>query len=132
MLKESLKSAIIGMLIGSFICLLAIATLGQSITITRTNIISNLIMSALIGLLSMIFDSDRLPFLPALAIHYLGVLLLVGGTAWLNGKWAVLSQHVGLFIGMVTLIYIFVWLGLQVMMVIDVRRINQGIRKRKH
>lgn len=132
MLKESLKSAIIGMLIGSFVFLLVVATFGQSVTITRTNILSNLVMSALIGLLSMIFDSDRLAFLPALVIHYLGVLLLVGGTAWLNGKWALLAQHVGPFIGMVTVIYGCVWLGLQVMMVIDVRRINQGIRKRKH
>ena len=46
MLKESLKSAGIGLLIGSFTFLVVIMSLNSTITITRANILSNWVMSA--------------------------------------------------------------------------------------
>lgn len=131
MLKKSLKSMGIGLLIGSFTFLGVIMCLSPAIEITRANILSNWIMSALIGLLSMIFDSEKISFTWALLIHYCGVLLLVGLTGSYNGLWPLLMAHPLRHLLGVTLIYSLVWLGLQISNWIDVRRINEKLARRQ-
>ncbi|AVK63947.1 hypothetical protein C5Z26_07420 [Lactobacillus sp. CBA3606] len=131
MLKESLKSAGIGILIGSFTFLVVIMSLSPTINITRANILSNWVMSALIGLLSMIFDSEKMPFALALVSHYGGVLLLVGLTGVYNGLWPIFIAHPVRYLLSVTLIYGLVWLGLQISNRIDVRRMNERLAKRR-
>lgn len=131
MLKESLKSAGIGLLIGSFTFLVVIMTLNSTIIITRANILSNWVMSALIGILSMVFDSDKIPFSWALFSHYCGVLLLVGFTGVYNGLWPIFIAHPVRHLLFVTLVYVLVWLGLQISNRIDVRRMNERLAKRR-
>lgn len=131
MLKESLKSAGIGLLIGSFTFLVVIMSLNSTVTITRANILSNWVMSALIGIISMIFDSEKIPFAWALFSHYCGVLLLVGLTGIYNGLWPIFIDHPVRHVLFVTLIYALVWLGLQISNWIDVRRMNEKLAKRR-
>ncbi|KRM23779.1 DUF3021 domain-containing protein [Latilactobacillus graminis] len=131
MLKKSLKSAGIGLLIGSLTFLAVVMSLGPTITITRANILSNWVMSALIGILSMIFESEKTPFILALVAHYCGVLLLVGIAGAYNGWLSIFIAHPVRHLSFVTLIYGLVWLGLQISNWIDVRRMNERLAKRR-
>ncbi|MBS9335562.1 DUF3021 domain-containing protein [Fructobacillus sp. M1-13] len=54
----------------------------SSVTIPLQDIWAILLMSACIGLLSTIFDSDRLSFFTLFIIHLLGTAVIV----WLTGK----------------------------------------------
>lgn len=129
--QRILKHAVIGLLIGSFVFLVALLMVGHPVQVSATNIISNFGLSLLIGILSMIFDSERLNFSVALFVHYIGVLLLVGMTATYNGGQLLIQHHPVRFVGEVTIIYGLIWIGLQVMTVIDAKRINQRIKDRK-
>lgn len=74
-----LKSAMIGLMIGSLI--LMISGLFFVEAKVRIMLISCLVMAALIGALSRVYDSS-LPLLPAAAIHLFGSYFLFFGTAY--------------------------------------------------
>lgn len=109
----------------------SLGKVGHPVQVSATNIMSNFGLSLLIGILSMIFDSERLNFSVALFVHYIGVLLLVAVIAMYNGGQLSIQHYPVQFFGGVTIIYGLVWIGLQVMAVIDAKRINQRIKDRK-
>ncbi|EOH93773.1 DUF3021 domain-containing protein [Enterococcus pallens] len=74
------KSAIIGLMVGSLI--LMISGLFFVEDEVRMMMIGCLVMTTLIGALSRVYDSN-LPLLPAAAIHLFGSYVLFFGTAYL-------------------------------------------------
>ncbi|WP_407887795.1 DUF3021 domain-containing protein [Levilactobacillus sp. N40-8-2] len=88
---------------------------------------SLLVMSAAIGLISMIFDSERLNFLGALSIHFVGTLLLVvGRQVYVSGEQ---FPIVGFLVSYV-LIYVGVWAVVALNQHLRVAEINRAIVRR--
>lgn len=91
---------------------------------TPIGFISVFIMSGLIGLLSMIFETD-LPFTIALIIHLVGTFVLFI-LMILISKFPLSQMAIGLFL----LIYLIVWAVVLLMQVNTVHKINSRIKKR--
>lgn len=129
MFKKIIRHAVIGLLIGSLTFLFLILITGKSVYVTPIKVFNVLLLSLLIGILSMIFDSERFNFTLALGIHYIGVLLLVVLMNVFNDWGGVV--HTWNLILVTTMIYIVIWLCLHWMSVINVRKINERILKNR-
>lgn len=129
MLKKLIRHAVGGLLIGALTYLVLIVIAGKSIYVMPLMVVNVLLLSLLIGILSMIFDIERLNFTSALSIHYFGVLLLVSLMDILNYWSRYFDLHIGELIIGTTLVYIVIWLGLHLMSVINIRQINERIKK---
>lgn len=89
------------------------------------NTISVLIVGGLIGLLSLIFDTD-LSYLAALLIHFILTVFLALIMIAIN-HW-----HINLAsFFMIVLIYVIIWGITRINQDHDVRQINQRLRNRK-
>lgn len=87
------------------------------------------LLSGVIGLISLIFESENLPFKLALPLHFVLVLGVIALMNWLNGWGAsVLSLP---FILLFILIYLTVWLLVLYMNRQEVSKINEQIKERK-
>ncbi|MCH4009423.1 DUF3021 domain-containing protein [Companilactobacillus sp.] len=129
MLKKMCRYTLIGLLIGSLTYLILLATQGNSHMITRTNIISVLIMSALIGLVSSIFELDWNPLITR-SLHLIVTFGLVTITSIFNQWWPNFNKNlIASFFGFL-IIYILVWVGLYVADWADAKRMNQKLRTR--
>lgn len=117
----------IGLLIGSFIFLLILLIQMKPVVVTPEDIIRVLVMSALIGLLSMIFSIERLNFFIALLIHYLGVVLIVGVS---DNVTDLLGNPVSYF-AEITGIYVITWVILHVLTALNVRSINNALKQKR-
>ena len=91
---------------------------------TRLGVISVLIISGLIGILSMIFVIDVPPAI-AFSVHIIGTFLLVLLMCWIN-KWPINFWLVGVFV----LVYIVIWLIIILSQRQTVKEINSSIKKR--
>ncbi|MFD3449310.1 DUF3021 domain-containing protein [Microbacteriaceae bacterium 4G12] len=92
---------------GSFVYMIILLS-RNTISITHAEIISALIISACAGILTYVFDIERISYLFALAIHFFLMILIVYLTALCN-HWIETFPTVD-FIKGILLIYIFSWL----------------------
>lgn len=92
---------------------------------TALNTVSVLVIGGIIGLLSLIFNTD-LGYLNALILHFVLTVLLVLVMIAIN-HW-----HLSLAtILMIIVIYLIIWGIIRVNQVNDVNKINQKLRDRK-
>ena len=103
---------------------LIIITFASPSVPTRLGVISVLIISGLIGILSMIFAMDVPPAI-AFSVHIIGTFLLVLLMSWIN-KWPINFWLVGVFV----LVYIVIWLIVILSQRQTVKEINSSIKKR--
>ncbi|MFJ7731191.1 DUF3021 domain-containing protein [Lysinibacillus sp. NPDC097231] len=87
------------------------------------------ILGAVIGLLSIIFDIERLPFIIQLILHLIAVTLCVIIAGYF-GRW---FEHSGIKYVLISeaIIYLIVWCILFVLQKNDIEKINYEIQKRK-
>ncbi len=87
------------------------------------------ILGAVIGLLSIIFDIERLPFIIQLILHLIAVTLCVMIAGYF-GRW---FEHSGIKYVLISeaIIYLIVWCILFVLQKNDIEKINYEIQKRK-
>ncbi|WP_261809467.1 DUF3021 domain-containing protein [Levilactobacillus humaensis] len=95
--------------------------------VSPKNAISLLLVSAAIGVLSMIFDEDYqgLPWPLELGIHLVGTALLVMGYMLFN-DWVIDWSFWAIFV----LIYVVVWLAVSLNQHFRVVKINRALQKR--
>jgi len=87
------------------------------------------ILGVAIGLLSIIFDIERLPFISQLILHVIAVTLFVMIAGYF-GRW---FEHSGITYVLIAeaIIYCIVWCIIYVLQLIDIAEINHAIQKRK-
>lgn len=127
MIKKIMRHISIGVLIGSFIFLLMLLTQMKPVTVTPEDIIRVFVMSALIGVLSMIFSIERLNFFVAILIHYVGVVLIVG----LSNNIIDMLGNPFVYLIEITVIYVVVWIILRISTGLDVRSINNALKRKR-
>ncbi|WP_203650028.1 DUF3021 domain-containing protein [Secundilactobacillus yichangensis] len=125
MLKKIVRNTITGIGFGSFAYILVLLFKIQTTMPTTTNIISVLVMSAGIGWISLVFDSDALPWIAELGIHFVGTFLLVAIMMRLN-HWPLVPLFWIVFVAL----YIVIWVIIRIQQAIQVDRINTAIAKR--
>lgn len=111
---------------GSLTYLLALAFGWQTTVPTQKNILGIIVMSSLIGGLTMVFKFDRLSYLAALSIHFWGTLALVMFTITVEGghiTWELWASFVA--------IYLLIWLSVRVSVSLKVDKINQVLSRRR-
>lgn len=112
---------------GSLTYLLALLVSVQTIEITTKDIVGVLLMSAAIGLLTLIFTIDRLSYLAAIIIHLLGTFALVILTDRLTGVFhGILNLNFWLIF---VTAYLVIWLIIKVDQQTQVDRINAALKK---
>lgn len=124
-MKVSLQRMMIGCGYGAVAYLVIIALNIQPTHPTMRNVVSVLIMSALIGLLTDLFELDRLSYLVAVGLHLLGTFGLTIGTIWFN-HWHIPSFW-GLFLGC----YLILWGIVRFYQFLEVTKINQALVERR-
>lgn len=127
MIKKIMRHISIGVLIGSFIFLLMLLTQMKPVTVTPEDIIRVFVMSALIGVLSMIFSIERLNFFVAILIHYVGVVLIVG----LSNNIIDMLGNPFVYLIEITVIYVVVWIILRISTGLNVRSINNALKRKR-
>ena len=127
MIKKIMRHISIGVLIGSFIFLLMLLTQMKPVTVTPEDIIRVFVMSALIGVLSMIFSIERLNFFVAILIHYVGVILIVG----LSNNIIDMLGNPFVYLIEITVIYVVVWVILRISTGLNVRSINNALKRKR-
>lgn len=127
MIKKIMHHISIGVLIGSFIFLLMLLTQMKPVTVTPEDIIRVFVMSALIGVLSMIFSIERLNFFVAILIHYVGVILIVG----LSNNIIDMLGNPFVYLTEITVIYVIVWIILRISTGLNVRSINNALKRKR-
>lgn len=129
MIRKIFRYALIGLLIGSLTYLAILVTAGSSV-VTSKNIISIWIMSIGIGLISMIFEIEWNMLLEIL-IHLVVTFILVTMMTMYNGWWSLLQTHIFANLLGFLIIYIAIWSGLYIVQLIDMKRLNAQIKRRK-
>ena len=118
-----------GIGIGSFMYLLVVMLGVQTTAPTPRNISSVWVMSALISLLSLIFNSDRWSFLALLAVHLGGTAGIVAVAIGYN-HWSDLLTEWSYWL-VFLLIYVAVWAIIYVDQALRVSRINKALADRR-
>ncbi|ALB27937.1 DUF3021 domain-containing protein [Companilactobacillus heilongjiangensis] len=121
----------IGVLLGSFSFLLIIL-LGGEMMVSPKGVLSLFFFSGLIGIVSMIFEAEWFNFPIRLLIHLLITIVIVGMMMYFAGWWnQVVAGHVVSFLTSVGITYIGVWVMLYLADVINTKKMNAVLRKRK-
>ncbi|EJE99325.1 DUF3021 domain-containing protein [Liquorilactobacillus mali] len=95
---------------------------------TTLSILSVLVISGLIGVLSLIFEVTEWPYLIELFIHFLGTFCLVVLMAWIN-NWPIWQGFISFFLSFVG-IYLVIWFILKLEISENVNRVNQKLQER--
>ncbi|MGE7092034.1 DUF3021 domain-containing protein [Lysinibacillus sp. NPDC048646] len=131
-----LSMMIIGLLISlsSSYILVTLSIVSKNTVVTGPELLEQIMIAAIlgivIGLLSLIFELERLLFTIQLTLHFSAVTLCVF-TAGYFGRWFEHSSIFYVFISEV-IIYFIVWCILYVLQKIDIQEINNAIQKRKN
>ncbi|USS92584.1 DUF3021 domain-containing protein [Fructobacillus americanaquae] len=126
-MKKLFLKMIRGMEYGSLTYLLALLLSAQTIKVTTKDIVGVLLMSAAIGLLTLIFTIERLSYLMAIVIHLLGTFALVVLTDQLTGGFhGILNWNFWLIF---VTAYLVIWLIIKVDQQTQVDRINAALKK---
>ncbi|BDZ30291.1 DUF3021 domain-containing protein [Lactiplantibacillus sp. WILCCON 0030] len=126
MLKKIVHNAMSGIGFGSFAYMLIMLFKVQPIMPTTANILSILVMSVGIGMVSLIFQSDALPWLTELGIHFVGTFFLVAAMMGFN-HWPIVPSFWVTFVAL----YVICWIIIRVQRYLQVERINSAIAKRR-
>lgn len=126
---------IIGLLISlsSSYVLVTLSMMSNNGVIVGSELLEQVIIAAIlgvvIGLLSLIYDIERLPFLIQLSLHIIAVTLCVIIAGYF-GHWFDHSSLVYILIAEIV-IYVIVWGITYVLQLNDIKEINHEIQKRK-
>lgn len=127
-LSRILKLIIIGFGFGSFFFLSVVLIQENSYLVKREDFLVVLVCSALYGLYTLIFESDRLSFLVAICIHF--IVNFITATFMLNAiqnasVWSVFWEFFTVFV----IIYILVWVILELFTIREVKLVNEKLKK---
>lgn len=96
--------------------------------VTAFNVLSVLIISGLIGVLTLVFDLDRWAYFVELLIHFFGTFSLILLMMWLN-HWLVAQNLLGFIISFL-LIYLIILLTVELKISFDIKRVNNKLAER--
>ncbi|MCT4487893.1 DUF3021 domain-containing protein [Levilactobacillus parabrevis] len=128
-MNKVIRYALQGMGYGGVAYLLLMASHMEPTTSTTKSILSILLMSAAIGVVSLIFESDRFSFPVALGLHLGGTLALVMAMLFYNGWQFVLVMR-GTFWIVFFLVYAGIWAAVTLEQHLRVTKINRAIAER--
>ncbi|WP_020088973.1 DUF3021 domain-containing protein [Levilactobacillus parabrevis] len=128
-MSKVIRYALQGMGYGGVAYLLLMASHMEPTTSTTKSILSILLMSAAIGVVSLIFESDRLSFPVALGLHLGGTLALVMAMLFYNG-WQFVLVTRGTFWIVFFLVYAGIWAAVTLDQHLRVTKINRAIAER--
>ena len=119
-----------GLRTGSLVFLLVALFSGKTFSLTPSSILSVLLVSALIGVASYIFDAtDRFPFPFLLFCHFVVTATIVCLVVICNGWGSILF---GWFFWLnFVLIYLLVWFLISVDSMIKTKKINEALKNRR-
>ena len=118
--KQLLTEAVIGIMIGATVYLTTLMLHLDTINPTPRSIAGLFIMSAVIGILSSIFDLDWLSLPVAYGTHFISTFLVVLATNYL----------MGCFIISFIVIYAFIWIALYLSWRVTARKMTRILKKR--
>ncbi|MGA3598652.1 DUF3021 domain-containing protein [Lysinibacillus agricola] len=130
-----IRMMVIGLLISlsSSYVLVTLSVLSNNAVMSGEELLEQIIIAAIlgvaIGLLSIIFDIERLPFISQLILHLIAVTLCVMVAGYF-GRWFDHSSITYVLISE-AIIYFIVWCIIYVLQLIDIAEINHEIKKRK-
>ncbi|MEY9970468.1 MULTISPECIES: DUF3021 domain-containing protein [unclassified Lysinibacillus] len=130
-----IRMMIIGLLISlsSSYVLVTLSVISNNAVVSGSELLEQIIIAAIlgavIGLLSIIFEIERLPFITQLILHLIAVTLCVMIAGYF-GRW---FEHSGIKYVLISeaIIYLIVWCILYVLQKNDIEKINYEIQKRK-
>ena len=116
-----------GLRTGSLAYLLVLAFRIQESQATTANIISILIMSALIGLFTLLFEVENFSYLLQLTIHFFLTLIVVCVMMIYNG-WDFNLVRAEFWLDYIV-IYILIWLFVRLDIYLKTKKINESLVK---
>ncbi|GAD46910.1 DUF3021 domain-containing protein [Streptococcus anginosus] len=126
-MKKIVVSMLEGLRTGSLAYLLVLAFRIQESPVTTSNILSILIMSALIGLFSLLFEVENFSYLLQLTIHFFLTLIVVCVMMIYNG-WAFNLVRAEFWLDFIV-IYILIWLFVRLDIYLKTKKINESLVK---
>ncbi|HBJ54813.1 DUF3021 domain-containing protein [Streptococcus anginosus] len=126
-MKKIVVSMLAGLRTGSLFYLLVLAFRIQESQATTANIISILIMSALIGLFTLLFEVENFSYLLQLTIHFFLTLIVVCVMMIYNG-WAFNLARTEFWLDFIV-IYILIWLFVRLDIYLKTKKINESLVK---
>ena len=126
-MKKIVVSMLEGLRTGSLAYLLVLAFRIQESPVTTSNILSILIMSALIGLFSLLFEIERFSYLVQLTIHFFLTLIVVCVMMIYNG-WDFNLVRAEFWLDFIV-IYILIWLFVRLDIYLKTKKINESLVK---
>lgn len=126
-MKKIVVSMLEGLRTGSLAYLFVLALRIQESQVTTANIISILIMSALIGLFTLLFEVENFSYLLQLTIHFFLTLIVVCVMMIYNG-WAFNLVRAEFWLDFIV-IYILIWLFVRLDIYLKTKKINESLVK---
>ena len=126
-MKKIVVSMLEGLRTGSLVYLLVLAFRIQESQATTANIISILIMSALIGLFTLLFEVENFSYLLQLTIHFFLTLIVVCVMMIYNG-WDFNLVRAEFWLDFIV-IYILIWLFVRLDIYLKTKKINGSLVK---
>lgn len=126
-MKKIVVSMLEGLRTGSLVYLLVLAFRIQESQATTANIISILIMSALIGLFTLLFEVENFSYLLQLTIHFFLTLIVVCMMMIYNG-WDFNLVRAEFWLDFIV-IYILIWLFVRLDIYLKTKKINESLVK---
>lgn len=131
-IKTLIVYAMYGIMVGATMYLLVMMTGVHVFSVTPVNIVALFVLSGLIGLLSRLFDGDRLSFIQQLSIHFVATFVLVVAVNAVM-HWHFLSTDTWVRFGLIFLaVYFVVWLGWYVQTRLTADSMNAQLQARQH
>ncbi|MCM3748844.1 DUF3021 domain-containing protein [Paenibacillus pasadenensis] len=116
-----------GLGLGSFVFLFVSLFNQTAPTLTKESILSIFLVSICAGILSVLFDIERLNFLAALVIHFAGMNLVVWAASFFNG-WLQGTTWMS-YLGSMVIFYTCSWVFLVIRSKLITRELNQWIKQ---
>lgn len=134
-MEKFIRMMIIGLLISlsSSYSLVTFSVLSNNTVISGPELLEQIIVAAIlgvvIGLLSTIYDIERLPFIAQFILHVIAVTICVMIAGYF-GRWFEHSSILYIFVSE-AIIFFIAWCIIYVLQKSDIAKINQEIQKRK-
>lgn len=134
-MKKFIRMMTIGLLISlsSSYSLVTFSVLSNNTVISGPELLEQIIVAAIlgivIGLLSTIYDIERLPFIAQFILHVIAVTICVMIAGYF-GRWFEHSSILYIFVSE-AIIFFIAWCIIYVLQKSDIAKINQEIQKRK-
>ena len=126
-MKKIVVSMLEGLRTGSLVYLLVLAFRIQESQVTTASIISILLMSALIGLFTLLFEVENFSYLLQLTIHFFLTLIVVCVMMIYNG-WDFNLVRAEFWLDFIV-IYILIWLFVRLDIYLKTKKINESLVK---